>query len=80
LAHRAGRMGGTHPAVLNAANEEAVGAFLAGAMAFTEIPVMIEKVLDEHETLDGQDLDAVLEADSWARARAREVITKIEQS
>jgi len=80
LAHRAGRMGGTHPAVLNAANEEAVGAFLAGAMAFTEIPVMIEKVLDEHETLDGQDLDAVLEADSWARARAREVMTKIEQT
>lgn len=80
LARRAGKMGGTHPAVLNAANEEAVGAFLAGAVAFTEIPVVIERVLGEHDSLDEYDLDAVFEADSWARARTREVMTKIEQT
>jgi 1-deoxy-D-xylulose-5-phosphate reductoisomerase len=70
LAYAAGRRGGTHPAALNAANEEAVGAFLNHRISFVDIPVVIEKVLGEHESLDAADLDAVLEADGWARRRA----------
>ena len=74
LARSAGAMGGTHPAALNASNEEAVGAFLNHRVSFVDIPVVIEKVLGEHESLDGRDLDAVLEADAWARARAADHI------
>lgn len=70
LAYRAGRLGGTHPAALNAANEEAVRAFLDRRIGFTDIPVVIERVLDDHDPLDAGDLDAVLEADAWARDRA----------
>jgi 1-deoxy-D-xylulose-5-phosphate reductoisomerase len=74
LARRAGEMGGTHPAALNASNEEAVGAFLNHRVAFVDIPVVIEKVLGEHESLDAQDLEAVLEVDAWARRRAADHI------
>jgi len=74
LARAAGRMGGTHPAALNAANEEAVGAFLNHRVSFVDIPRVIERVLDEHDSLDPGDLDAVLEADAWARSRAAEHI------
>ncbi|MGH2699608.1 MAG: 1-deoxy-D-xylulose-5-phosphate reductoisomerase, partial [Actinomycetota bacterium] len=70
LAYAAGRRGGTHPAALNAANEEAVGAFLNHRISFVDIPVVIEKVLGEHESRDAADLDVVLEADEWARRRA----------
>jgi 1-deoxy-D-xylulose-5-phosphate reductoisomerase len=70
LAYAAGIRGGTHPAALNAANEEAVGAFLNHRISFVDIPVVIEKVLGEHESLDAGELDEVLEADRWARTRA----------
>jgi 1-deoxy-D-xylulose-5-phosphate reductoisomerase len=46
LAYEAGRLGGTAPAALNAANEEAVGAFLENKICFTDLPKVIEKVLD----------------------------------
>src|SRR2546423_2794106 len=49
LAYRALRAGGTYPAALNAANEEAVGAFLKGQLRLTDIPLVIERVLDKHE-------------------------------
>lgn len=74
LACAAGRIGGTHPAALNAANEEAVGAFLNHRISFVDIPVVIEKVLGEHESVDALDLDAVLGADTWARGRAADYI------
>ena len=74
LARSAGEMGGTHPAALNAANEEAVGAFLNHRLSFVDIPVVIEKVLGEHESLDGGNLEVVLEADAWARKRAADHI------
>jgi 1-deoxy-D-xylulose-5-phosphate reductoisomerase len=74
LARTAGEMGGTHPAALNASNEEAVGAFLNHRVSFVDIPVVIESVLGEHESLDARDLDAVLEADAWARLRAADHI------
>jgi len=77
LARAAGVTGGTAPAVFNAANEVCVQAFLSGAMRFTEIVATIEAVLAEHgvrSTVEDQHdltVEDVLDADAWARARAR---------
>ncbi len=70
LAYEAGLTGGTAPAVLNAANEVAVAAFLGGRIDFVGIPRAIEKVLARHRTTRGGGLASVLEADRWARAQA----------
>lgn len=71
LAFAAVRRGGTMPAVLNAANEIAVEAFLAGRAGFTEIPVVVEKVMDRVPHTENPELDALLEADAEAREEAR---------
>ncbi|MBN1570422.1 MAG: 1-deoxy-D-xylulose-5-phosphate reductoisomerase [Acidobacteria bacterium] len=71
LAYRALRAGGTAPAVLNAANEVAVEAFLNRGIAYQEIPQIIESVLDVHTPQDSSDLETVLKADAWAREEAR---------
>jgi 1-deoxy-D-xylulose-5-phosphate reductoisomerase len=71
LAYRALRGGGTAPAVLNAANEVAVESFLNNELAFQEIPVIIEYVLDAHRPQAASDLETVLEADAWAREEAK---------
>ena len=76
LAFRALGVGGTHPAALNAANEEAVAAFLSRRLRLTDIPRVIGGVLDAHEARPATDLDAVLAADRWARERAREEIAR----
>jgi 1-deoxy-D-xylulose-5-phosphate reductoisomerase len=70
LAVEAGRRGGTFPAALNAANEIAVAAFLAGASSFLDIPRTVERVLEEHSSGDALDLEQVAGADAWARAVA----------
>lgn len=67
LAYRAAELGGTMPAVLNAANEVAVGFFLRGRIPFNRIPSMIEQVMKEHAPVDRPSLDAILKADQWAR-------------
>jgi 1-deoxy-D-xylulose-5-phosphate reductoisomerase len=74
LARRAGETGGCLPAVLNAANEEAVAAFVAGALSFTGITDLLMRVLDAaHDwTADPASVDDVLAAEDWARAHARE--------
>ncbi|MGI8521572.1 MAG: 1-deoxy-D-xylulose-5-phosphate reductoisomerase [Actinomycetota bacterium] len=74
LARAAGAAGGTCPAVLNAANEEAVRAFLDGAIPFTGIVATVEAVLAHHEPSEAGNLDQVLEVDRWARRRAQEVM------
>ncbi|NBO45996.1 MAG: 1-deoxy-D-xylulose-5-phosphate reductoisomerase, partial [Actinobacteria bacterium] len=74
LACDAGRAGGTHPAVFNAANETAVSAFLAGALPFVDIVPLIRDVLTEHVGGAAGTLEAVLGADAWARARASELL------
>mgnify|MGYP001057567573 CR=1 FL=1 len=74
LGVEAGRVGGTAPAVFNAANEVAVESFLAEDLAFHRIPEVIERVLEAHEPAPIDSLDAVLEADGRARAYAREVV------
>ena len=70
----AGRAAGTAPAVFNAANEVAVAAFLDGAVPFGRISEIIERVLDAHAPAPATAVEAVREADRWARARARELV------
>jgi 1-deoxy-D-xylulose-5-phosphate reductoisomerase len=70
LAYAAGRRGGTFPAVLNAANEIAVRAFLDGKIPFLDIVAVVGEVLAEHPGGDATQLDLVLDADRWARAAA----------
>jgi 1-deoxy-D-xylulose-5-phosphate reductoisomerase len=74
LAYRALREGGSLPAVLNAANEEAVAAFLDGRVPFMAIPESISEVMDDHKTTPLRHLEDVLEADAWARERSRSVL------
>lgn len=74
LARRAGSEGGTLPSVLNAANEVAVEAFLAGRIAFPAIWRTVEKVMDRHQVVADAGLDAVLEADAWARREAASLV------
>ncbi len=70
LAYEALARGGTAPAVLNAANETAVAAFLDGRLRFTDIPRVIRSVLDAHEPSEVESLSTVLNADRWARESA----------
>lgn len=70
LAYGAGRTGGTAPAVLNAANEVAVRAFLDGDVAFTAITEVVAAVLDRHDPGDDATVEQVLAADRWARQEA----------
>src|SRR5581483_6960039 len=65
LALQAGRAGGIFPAVLSAADEIAVEAFLAGAIAFTRIPEIVAATLDEAEPQDNPSLTDILEVDAW---------------
>ena len=74
LAVRAGRLAGTAPAALNAANEEAVSAFLAGRLPFPGIAAVVSRVLDEHRPPARLDLAAVLQAERWSRDRARTLV------
>jgi 1-deoxy-D-xylulose-5-phosphate reductoisomerase len=79
LAYRALREGGTLPAALNAANEEAVKAFLAGAVRLTDIPVVIERVMDAHETQPVSSLEVVLAVDRSAREHASREIARLSE-
>jgi len=74
LAYAAGRSGGTMPAVLNAANEEAVAQFLQERIHFLDIPVLIDAACERHKAdrMDHPRLEDVLEVDQWARDTVRE--------
>ncbi len=74
LAYHAGRLGGTAPAVLSAANEVAVDAFLHGVIGWLDIARAVEAVLAKHNGERDPDLDAILAADAWARAHASEYV------
>lgn len=71
LARRAGVVGGTLPAVLNAANEVAVEAFCQGRLSFPGITETVARVMDRHVVVEHPTLEQLLEADAWARATAR---------
>lgn len=70
LAMEAGRLGGTYPAAMAAADEVAVARFLAGEIRFTEIPRIIESVMHNHTSTADPDLETVLASDAWARETA----------
>lgn len=67
LAREAGSLGGTMPAVMNAANEVAVERFLRQEGSFPEIWETVERVMSAHENIASPDLDAIIRSDSWAR-------------
>jgi len=71
LARRAGETGGTLPAVMNAANEIAVAAFLDRQVRFQQIWHVVEEVMNRHKAIAHPNLDAILEADQWARNEAQ---------
>jgi len=71
LARRAGETGGTLPAVMNAANEVAVAGFLDGKVRFPDIWEIVEETMNRHEAVAHPDLDAILQADQWARREAQ---------
>ncbi len=76
LAYRALKAGGTMPAVLNAANEVVVAAFLAEKIRFGQIPKLIQAVCDAHPVQPASSLDTVLGADKWAREWVTNKITQ----
>ncbi len=71
LAYQAARTGGTMPAVLNAANETAVEAFLSGQLGFTDIPGLIARVMEAHNVMPADSVQRIQEADRWARDTAQ---------
>lgn len=70
LARQAGEVGGTMPAVLNAANEVAVDAFCSGKISFDQISQVVAHTMAKHHWVRHPNLDQILDADSWARAEA----------
>jgi len=74
LARCAGETGGTLPAVMNAANEIAVAAFLDRQVPFTRIWQTVQEVMDQHTSVAHPDLDEILRADQWARAEAAKTL------
>jgi len=74
LGYTASKIGGTMPAVLNAANEVAVEAFLAGRIGFLGIPKIIEKTLRAHHIIYKPVLSDIFAADVWARETAKELL------
>jgi len=76
LAYRVGSLGRTYPAVMNAANEVAVVAFLEGKLALTGITEVVERVVDEHEPAPVVSEVSLQRADAWARSRAAELVAE----
>ncbi|MFC7405272.1 1-deoxy-D-xylulose-5-phosphate reductoisomerase [Georgenia alba] len=74
LCRSAAAASATHPAVLNAANEQCVAAFLAGRLPYLAIVDVVAQVLGEHDGVREPVLDAVLDAERWARRRADELV------
>lgn len=77
LAYRAGAMGGSAPACLNAANEVAVELFLRGRLKFNRIATLIGRVLEEHNVVTKPEIEDLVEADRWARSTARKIVDLI---
>ena len=77
LAYEALATGGTMPAVLNAANEAAVEAFLQGRIGFDQIPHVVASTMNGHKATPLREVEAVLEADQWAKEKAQAFIQKV---
>jgi 1-deoxy-D-xylulose-5-phosphate reductoisomerase len=76
-AYMAMETGGTMPSVLNAADEVAVNSFLKGIIRFRDIPFIVRKTMDHHTAVSGEGIDDILEADRWARKKAKEIIKSL---
>jgi 1-deoxy-D-xylulose-5-phosphate reductoisomerase len=76
LALAAGRVGGTAPCALNAADEVAVAAFLDGALALGRVPEVVAAVLERHDPAPVGSLEQLREVDAWARAEARRALAR----
>lgn len=74
LAREAANIGGTMPAVLNAADEIAVQAFLDGRIGFMDIPAVVEATMERHRPVPFADLETLWSVDEWARVTARKVL------
>ena len=79
LAFSAGKAGGTLPCVFNAANEEAVYAFLKGELRFLDIATVIRSVMESHVKVSAPAIKDIYSADSWARTEAHEIFKAIKQ-
>ena len=77
-ARHAGDVGGTMPAVMNAANEVAVDAFCKRAISFLQITETVAKTMAEHELVAHPTLDQILEADAWARQAAGAAVARLQ--
>ena len=77
LARRAGETGGTLPGVMNAANEVAVAAFLERRVSFPSIWQIVEEVMNRHTSVAHPALDAILQADQWARTEAQTCVKSL---
>jgi 1-deoxy-D-xylulose-5-phosphate reductoisomerase len=76
LGYAAARAGGTMPAVLNAANEMAVAAFLNGRLGFMDIPQTVEATMEAHQPQPLENLEQVLAVNRWARGFAQGLIDR----
>ena len=77
LGYEAGRIGGTAPAVLNAADEVAVEAFLDGMIPFLAIDGVVSTVLERHQAVEPEDITHLREIDDWARAEANAAVVAV---
>jgi 1-deoxy-D-xylulose-5-phosphate reductoisomerase len=77
LAIEASEIGESMPAVLNGANEVAVESFLQGKIGFLQIPILIEKTMEIHETFSIYNIEGVIEADRWAKETAEKVLLNL---
>jgi 1-deoxy-D-xylulose-5-phosphate reductoisomerase len=80
LAREAGIAGGTFPTVLSAADDAAVDAFLSNRIRFIDIPAVVESALASHQEQGPFSLEAILDADQWARQHAAEEIARYARS
>jgi 1-deoxy-D-xylulose-5-phosphate reductoisomerase len=76
LAYRAIEIGETMPTILNAANEIAVNAFLEGSIKFTEIPLLLRRVMEEHEVKSVHTIEDILRADQGAREKTKAILER----
>jgi 1-deoxy-D-xylulose-5-phosphate reductoisomerase len=74
LAYQSIEIGETMPTILNAANEVAVNAFLEGPLKFTDVPVLLQRVMEEHEVKPVHTIEDILRADHWAREKTKAII------
>ncbi|OKL37107.1 1-deoxy-D-xylulose-5-phosphate reductoisomerase [Domibacillus mangrovi] len=75
LAYEAGKIGGTMPAMMNAANEEAVAAFLDSKLTFLQIEEVVERAMEQHSPIESPELGAIIETDAEGRAFVRSFLS-----